>query len=284
MTRKKKASFLHEVFSVPIYIRDGKSVHPVWCAAGLNTAETPDHEPEYEIAYAAMGGTLPPCVRFQQAVLDDGFRKAFLLHDILPGSVRLRILAEWSKLIAPLFDDFINSEGAFFLNNGKRASWSGILDLAIKHLDMYMGPDFEIPDDYFENDEWCEYNDIENLVRPALNDMTYAISEHESDTKNDMGQYNLSYYALSAVEYVCRSVGWRLAIGSNDAFDDDPNVNALIDEGFGYFLRAVEGHLVSVSSVHGKKSEKAIEAFFDYNNRVAGIASRITKKYILEAK
>jgi hypothetical protein len=280
MTRKKKASFLHEVFSVPIYIRDGKSVHPVWCASGLNTAETPDHEPEYEIAYAAMGGTLPPCVRFQQAVLDDGFRKAFLLHDILPGSVRLRILAEWSKLIAPLFDDFI--KGEFFLNDGEPASCFGILGLAIKHLDMYMGPDFEIPDDYFENDEWCEYNDIENLVRRAFNEMTDAIPELELTT----GLYkpSLAFYAVSAAEYVCRSVGWRLAIGSNDAFDDDPNVNKSIDEGFKYFLRAVERHLVSVSSIHGKKSEKAVEAFFDYNNRVAGIASRITKKYVLEAK
>lgn len=277
---------LQAIFDVPIYIEDGEEVHTVWVGGTPRAARTPDHDMAYEEAFAGMGGDPPPCLVFYRAVREHGFRNAFFARGVFRGSVRIRILAEWTKLIAPLYDKLIKEK--FYLDtklSTGQMSCRKLVDLILKYLDIYMDPAFEIPDDSWENEAWSNEYDVGNIVRPALFAMMDAIPEDKLSTNlQENAAFDMAFRVVSAVEYLQRACAWRLAGFSAQSFEGCDEVHSDVDKGFHYVARAMVSHTNTIMNTYGPKSDAAISLLLKYNNRAVGAASRVTKKYVLGAK
>lgn len=282
MTISAEDRLISALFDAPIYIKDGDAVHTVLVGGGSNLASTPDHDMVYEEAFEAMGGDPPPCLKFYKAVREHGFRNAFFVHDVFPGSVRIRILAEWIKLITPLYDEFIEEK---FYIDGKRTSCRKLVDLIVKYFNMYMDPGFEMPLDAFKDETWLEKHDIGIITDSALFDMMNTVPSDKLNTGIlDDRPYDMAYHVAEAIDYLQRACLWRLAGLSIEGFESCNEVHDEVDKGFGHTANAMRLHSNMTSAIHGSRSDQAVGVVFLYRNKAAGAASRITKKYVLEAK
>jgi len=268
------------IFDVPIYIRDGDAVHAVWTGTGRSVRST-DHDMEYEEAWAAFGGTEPPCLKFYKAVREYGFRGAFFGGEVFSASIRIRIFAEWIKLISPLYDALI--EDPIYVEIGgsprKRTSCYKLADLTVKFLDKYIDPNFDVPDQSYEDDEWSSRNDVSAIIQPVLFKMLDSIPVVKVAQDPEAAPFRLAYHTASALEYLQRACGWRLGGFSAEQFECCDEVHHEADECLKSINRAMVQHMIYVGRTAGQRSDMAVHLMFKYGAKIAGLASRITRKY-----
>lgn len=271
-----------------IYIKDksrGGEIHVVEYDPSSGELDVKDHDLQYEQTLLALGGEESQCVIFYDHAIDSDIIYAFMSKHVFSGDVRIRILAEWVKIIAPFYDDLVGKDikKVSFFEDGSLANVRIMAQLSLKYLDMYLDPLFDSEDPPFDPDDpdHSEYSfdddyerNISAMFHPAIIDMIDSFPED----KAGVDQFSSAWYAMSAAEVLHRAINWLAEVHTPESIVVDEEIHKSIN----YIVDSIDMQFHEQQEKYGQPLDKA---FFiaSHTNRMVEAAAEITRKYVKES-
>ena len=268
---------------IKIYIKDktrGGDIHVVEYDPSNGELHLKNHDIQYEQTLLALGGKPSSCCTFHELATEKGIAEAFMSSKVFSGEIRIRILAECVKIVAPFYDDLVGNKikKMSFFEDGSRADVQRMVDVSLVYLNTYINPLFDKDDPPFDPDdpEHADYSfdddserNISNMCHPAILDMIDSFPEDQSGT--DL--FRASWYAVQAVDRLQTAISWI-------PFVQVPESKAIAVE----LRKSFDAVLTSIEIYFDEQRIQTDKDSFmlSYMNRIIESAAEVTRKYIKE--